>query len=312
MREFLFLPGNISAAAMISRLHDNHGRGIICETEADSLSKCLGQDWGNFSDLLRKAFQHEPFSYARMMQNQFIEIPRPKLSVALTGTPNQMKPLMRSVEDGLFSRFIFYLYRTTPKWRDPSEKKGFIYDTYIAGLQDHIKSIYDFALGQEYIFDLTVSQWLKLNKIYEERLRNTVSFVGEETSATVFRLGLIHFRIAMTLSVLRHFETKTDGNSITCQDIDYSISELLTDLYLDHSLLAYKMLTNQLNPDLNGKIDKFFKTLPGIPFKRKDAVNIGSKLGIAERTGTNYLRVLKEYEFLIQEIPQGPYQKVTV
>lgn len=306
--KFLFMPGNISAAGMIAMLRDNIGIGIICETETDTLTNAIKQDWGNFSDMLRKAFQHEPISCAR--KKEVIEIPRPKVSVALTGTINQLQPFLKSIYDGLFSRFVFYIYRNTPRWRDPSAKSNFVYDSYMTGLQERIKSIYDFTKDQEYTFDLTVYQWTKLNTLYEERLRKTVAFKGEDTSATIFRLALIHFRIAMTLSILRFFEEKPCGNMIVCRDLDYSIAELLCELFLQHGMLVYSILTNGMDKGVQSNIEKFFSSLPVIPFKRKDAVAAGKILGIAERTVGKYLRLLKDTGFLKQDTLQGEYQKV--
>lgn len=310
-RRILYLPGNISAAAIISILHDNNGIGIICESEADSLGNCFKQDWGGFSDVLRKAFHHEHISYARKQRNQFIEIPKPRLSVSLSGTPNQVSGIIRSIQDGLFSRFIFYIFRNAPVWRDPSPAKSeIIYDTYMAGLQEHITTLYTSAKNKEYSFDLTVFHWLKLNATYSKALRDSVTFIGDETAGSIFRLGLIHFRIAMVLSILRFFESPQDGNAIPCSDKDYSIAETLCDVYLRHGSLVYKILTNQFNSGLGESIEKFYKALPSEPFKRKDAIGVGDKLGAAERTVNNYLKKLKENCFLKQDIPQGPYQKV--
>lgn len=309
-RQILYLPGNISAAAIISILRDNNGIGIICETEADSLGNCFKQDWGGFSDVLRKAFHHEHISYARKLRNEFIEIPKPRLSVSLSGTPNQVHGIIKSIQDGLFSRFIFYIFKNEPIWRDPSPLKSeVIYDTHMTGLQDNIKIAYNLAKDKEYDFDMTAFHWSKLNNTYAKALRDSVTFVGDETASSIFRLGLIHYRIAMVLSILRYFENPDEGNTIHCSDLDYSISEVLCDVYLQHGLLVYKILKNQINTGLGQIIEEFLKALPVGPFKRKDAIIVGEKLGIAERTINNYLKRLKENGFLKQEVPQGPYQK---
>lgn len=310
-RRVLYIPGNVSAAAIISILRDNNGIGIVCESEADSLSNCFKQDWGGFSDVLRKAFHHEHVSYARKHRNEFIEIPKPKLSITLSGTPNQVSPIIKSIHDGLFSRFIFYIFRTTPVWRDTSPSaSGGVYDTYMSELQGRIKNMYNTAKDKEYGFDLTVLQWLKLNKTYSKVLRDSVTFNGSETSSIVYRIALIHFRTAMLFSSLRFFEKPDEGNVITCSDLDYSIAETLCDIYLQHGSLVYKILTNQLHRGLGENMEKFLNALPSEPFRRKDAVRIGETLKIAERTVNNHLKTLKENGFLKQEVAQGSYQKV--
>lgn len=310
-KRVLYIPGNVSAAAMVSLLKDNNGIGIICETEADSMNNALKQDWGGFSDILRKAFHHEPISFARKLKNEFIEISRPRLSVSLSGTPGQVNGLIKSIDDGLFSRFAFYIFRNTPIWKDVSPSKFLpIYDTSIASLQHDIKSLYEFMKDMNYSFDLTVIQWIKLNKQYKNTLRDSVTFIGVETSSTIMRLGLIQYRIAMVLSILRHFEDSGNSNSITCKDMDYSIAEILSEVYLEHALLVYKILTKQMDPSLGKNINKFLQALPIIPFRRKVAVDIGEKLNIPGRTVTNYLKKLLENNFLSQDKPQGLYQRV--
>ena len=310
-QRLLYIPGNVSAAAMVSLLRDNGGVGIICETEADSMNNALKQDWGGFSDVLRKAFHHEPVSYSRKLKNEYIEINKPKLSVSLSGTPGQVSGLIKSIDDGLFSRFIFYIFRNRPAWKDVSPIRSMPeYESCIADLQHDIKSIYEFMKDLDYSFDLTVIQWNRLNTQYTKTLRDSVTFIGHETSSTVMRLGLIQFRIAMTLSILRHFENSVASNRIVCSDVDYSTAEVLSEAYLKHALLVYKILTKQLESGLGKNMDKLLKALPIIPFRRKDAVDIGEKIGIPGRTVTNYLKSLLENKFLTQEKPQGLYQRV--
>jgi len=105
--KILYIPANSSASAVIRHLKDSGGKGIIVETEADTLNNSIKQEWGNFSDMLRKAFHHEPISISRTANNQFDEVEQPRLSIALSGTPNQILGLIPSAEDGLFSRFLF-------------------------------------------------------------------------------------------------------------------------------------------------------------------------------------------------------------
>ena len=61
-----FLPADTSSAMLVNHLTDNDGMGCICETEADTLTNSLKQDWGGYSDLIRKGFQGEPITRTRM------------------------------------------------------------------------------------------------------------------------------------------------------------------------------------------------------------------------------------------------------
>ena len=65
-RMFL-IPGNNSATGILQNLMDSDGTGLICESEADTVSTALGTDYGHWSDTLRKAFDHDAISYNRRL-----------------------------------------------------------------------------------------------------------------------------------------------------------------------------------------------------------------------------------------------------
>ena len=96
----LFIAGNSSDAAIIKQLKNNDGKGIIFETEADALGKAFSQDWGTFlSELVRCSFQQETIRYQRATNDVYIEIEKPKLAIALSGTPDQVKPIINSIQN---------------------------------------------------------------------------------------------------------------------------------------------------------------------------------------------------------------------
>lgn len=125
-RKLLFIPGNSSASAFMKTLEANDFSGIIFETEADSLAGALDQDWGNFDDILRKAFHHESTSLLRRKDSELVEIDRPHLSIVLSGTPRQLKKMLPDAENGLFSRFLFYSFKDVSEFKNPfaTSKKG--------------------------------------------------------------------------------------------------------------------------------------------------------------------------------------------
>jgi hypothetical protein len=59
----LFLPANSSSTAIYQALNENGEQGLMFETEGDTLASTFGQDFGDFSDGLRKAFHHESITY---------------------------------------------------------------------------------------------------------------------------------------------------------------------------------------------------------------------------------------------------------
>ena len=125
----IICPPDSSAAAVKGNLKLNIGIATICETEADTLSSTLQQEWGQFSDLMRKAFQHEPITFSRLGEKSMIkleEIPCPRLSICLSGTPNQIHGLIKGIEDGMFSRIMFYSFRNVdiPAFKDVFSDTG--------------------------------------------------------------------------------------------------------------------------------------------------------------------------------------------
>ena len=109
VRKALIIPAN-SSSTMFQEMLSNNGSngGIIIATEGDTLADTFEKDYGDYSSCLRGAFEHETISYARREDNEYVELRNPKLSVLLTGTPNQVTKLLKDTENGLFSRFAFY------------------------------------------------------------------------------------------------------------------------------------------------------------------------------------------------------------
>ncbi|MDP4586586.1 MAG: YfjI family protein, partial [Flavobacteriales bacterium] len=72
--KLLFIPANNSASSVVQTLSENDGAGILFSTEADTLANALAQDWGNFSDVLRGAFHHEPVEMQRRQNREHFSV----------------------------------------------------------------------------------------------------------------------------------------------------------------------------------------------------------------------------------------------
>ena len=57
-------------------------------------------------------------SYTRRKDREFVELPKPRLSALLSGTPRQILALVPDTENGLFSRFIFYYMNIRLEWKN--------------------------------------------------------------------------------------------------------------------------------------------------------------------------------------------------
>lgn len=283
----VYIPANTSYAKILWHLEQNEGTGIICETEADTLGNVFKQEWGSYSDMLRKSFHHERLSSSRKGNNEFTEVNAPSLSIALSGTPNQVTGLIASSEDGLFSRFMFYAFKVEQKWKDVSPSANNINLTELFKLLSHkVFSMVQFLQREETIVELSTPQWQQLNKSCEAWLNEVTMFTAEEAASIVKRLGLILYRMAMLFTALRKFENGESATTLICTDEDFNTVLQLAQIYLQHSLLMFNNLPKQSETTQfktgDGK-RKFFESLPQ-EFTRQQAVEAGKLFTLSART----------------------------
>lgn len=309
----LFIPANSSSAMVIKHLRDGGGTGIMCETEADTLGNVLKQDWGGYSDLLRKAFHFEKISYSRKGSQEFFEIDQPRLSVAISGTPNQILKLIPSVEDGLFSRFLFYCYAVEPNWRDVSPSTGGINLTeHFTKLSEIVLEIHRFTSENPARFQFEKTHWQQLNQRFARLLQETNAFFGTESLSSIKRLGAILFRIAMTLTTCRRFENADASPTVTCDDLDFQTATHLVEAYLQHAMFLFEKLPREAVSAFNQMPNhkrQLFQDLPA-HFQRKEAIQLGEGLNMSESTVDRFLKMLTEAGWLKQR-EFGSYDKVT-
>lgn len=308
--KILYIPANNSSARVIQHLKEGDEQGIFCETEADSMGNVLKQDWGSYSDLLRKAFHHEPISYSRKTGKEFVEIKKPRLAVALAGTPGQVENLIKSAEDGLFSRFIFYSFKSAVAWVNAGETiNGFNYTEHFENLSAQVLNFVEFLETYSKInFKLTLEQWERLNEFGRNSISYLTTFVSVDLASTSKRLGLILFRLCMILSALKHFDRAEISNEFVCADDDFETALQLVKTYQEHAAFMF----NELPKSANGAdkaLKNFFDFLPS-SFQRKEAIELAlNKLEIKERTADGYLAKLLSAK-LLDNPRSGFYQKI--
>ena len=289
----VYIPANTSNAKIMQHLDWNDGRGIICETEADTLGQTFKNEWGSYSDMLRKSFHHEKISKSIKTDGEYLEVNNPQLSVALSGTQKQVFNIITSAEDGLFSRFIFYVFKTDAVWLDPSPKGNPVNLTdYFTTQSKLVLKLVEFYERDELILHLTDEQWDRFNPIFSSFLEQINTFVSEDALSIVKRLGLILYRFCMIFTAIRKFATNDYHKEIYCSDIDFETALTLTKTYIQHSVIMFTNLPKQgeQGPFKSGENKKkFFDALPN-KFQRKEAIEIGKKFDIGERSVGNFLK----------------------
>ena len=300
--KLFFIPANTSSSMLIKHLEDNDGMGAIVESEADTLTGTLKQDWGGYSDILRRAFQGETITKSRVTGMEYSEIKSPKFSIALTGTPNQLNSLITSVEDGLFSRFMFYKFKIEPKWKttytsEINRSKQDLFNEFSAWLCDVFKS------ENKRTFRLTPKQGERLDSEFRKSLNHNYKFYSDSASGITFRLGLMTYKIAMTLSAIR-----TDENEIVCSDVDFeSALTLVSDVYMNHVLTILSEIDkpkHQFSEYEKAVLDAITQN----EISRSSILSSVKKIGIKDRTLSDYL-----YKFtrlgLVQKVKRGVYKR---
>jgi hypothetical protein len=309
----VFIPANASNASIVKHLQSNEGKGIICETEADTMGQAFKNDWGSYSDLLRKAFHNEKISITRKTNYEYFEINNPHLSVALSGTPKQIQNIIQSAEDGLFSRNIFYVFKTEAKWLDPSPEGNLVNLTeHFSMLSQNVYNMVNYLDNYETVIHLSSEQWGKLNTAFTEYLIQINTFVSSDAQSVVKRLGLILFRICMVFTAIRKFQAKETAKEVQCLDEDFDTAMAIIRVYLKHNILMFENLTKQEedsdSPFKSGDNKyRFFAALPN-KFSRQEAVILGETFNIKERTvGTILKNCLGKYLF---QPEYGMYEKI--
>lgn len=313
-RKQLLIPANSSATAFQEILAKNPRGCIIFETEGDTLTDIFAQDYGNYSSSFRCAFEHEMISYARRANKELVEIKNPKLSVLLSGTPRQVVNLIRDPENGLFSRFAFYVL--TPEEEFHVENNGGLKqsnDDKFFKIGECLLQMYTELLQFENInFAWTNSQWesfnAEMNSFQDEYFD---LYNKEDIRASIRRMGVIRFRISMIFSILAAFDNHTIQSDIECDDNSFKCASIITYALLEHMSRAYRILPNSGTASQKFKTKKEGDLYAALPkqFSTSDLLKKSEELCLNPRTVERYLKAWGN-EGLIQRVTQGNHEKL--
>ena len=323
----LIIPANSSASSLLKILGDNDGVGLLFESEGDTLSQTLKSDYGNYSDVLRKAFHHELVSLSRRKDREYCEVSNPRVSVALAGTPEQVRRLIPDAENGLMSRFCFYIIRFKRGIRnvfatsDISQSKNTMFRIF----GDRFCHLHEeFVNHGSYSFSLPSAlqeQFIEyLSRVNEE----CCDEVDNRMQGIVRRMGLIAYRIMMVLTAVRHLENvynvQADSNGIiqlVCQESDYFVAMNICDTLLYHAVFIYRNLSGNQNKQTSSALQEagvaarrntLYNILPET-FTKKDYDAAVLALGENGSTAAKWIEAFIRSGKL-RRIEQGKYRKI--
>lgn len=311
--------GDFSSASFVSALAENEGELFMIQTEMDK----MGKNWKNgatdFSDMFRQAFEHETIRKTRNVgqrQTMRIDIKNPRISALLSGTLDQLKPLIGNGENGLASRFLPYIVE---------EKTGF--DPNVLGHGDHYEEngvhvvykelgkelfgIWDrlSCLEKDVLWSLTAEQSEMLGDIFSDAY--TLAFEGfgmpDVFDATVKRMLVIILRIGAVLTVLRGGELP---EVLYCGEDDFRTLVLLSEKLLRHAGLMILMLSREKKEVTLPRVKKAENLMELLPnkFTAAEAIAIGQQLGVTDRTVRLRLKAALESKS-IKKTSTGNYRK---
>ncbi|WP_276133066.1 DUF3987 domain-containing protein [Polluticoccus soli] len=303
-----FVPGNSSTTAIINTLKRSDGVGVIFESEADALGNNLSNDWGDFSYILRCAFHQESISIGRA-NSKAQTVKKTKLAALLSGTPGQLPTIIRSAENGLFSRFTYYVF-SSRNWRNTFEKSENDIRRFSKYISWNINRIVQYANANQIEVRLSEEQSKKLSDHFELKFNQLKQHYSEDIDSVVKRMPLMVLKLCMVLTAIDKWEIRGSNKAI-CSDNHFDASVRLVDVFLDHALYIYELLPQksvQVGRNSN-RLNEFLDYLPvNAIFSRADALPAAKKMGVHHKSISNYLFQLVKAG-LLQKLGHGKYQR---
>ena len=312
----LIIPGDATYPAFYQTLAKQKGRGYIHESEGSVITDIWRSSTANYNTALRKAAEHETISRARCKEASVIE--NPQLSMVLTGTFNQYKALVPSIENGYFSRLLTLIVDEhqafNSQYVQPSENSGDV----IKAAAEQLYHLYEkllFSKPRE--FCLTPDQRTRLGNHLETAYPTLIRMLGEDFHSVVLRMAVHIERIAMILSALRGISSLTaqrdSAESLFCSDKDYATAELIGNKLILHMAQAYQLVkgTQKIETPTVKPLDQKAILLSLLPaeFESKTLVAEAQSQGISRATVLRWNDEWQNHGF-IQKIKYGVYKKI--
>ncbi|MBS6577143.1 YfjI family protein [Parabacteroides goldsteinii] len=326
-RMFL-IPGNNSATGILQNLMDSDGIGLICESEADTVSTALGTDYGHWSDTLRKAFDHDAIAYNRRMDREYRELKHTYLSVLLSGTPMQVKPFIPSAENGLFSRNIFYYMPRVDKWVDQFTDDGTDVESEFRRMGKEWKAYLDeLKLRGIYTLQLDETQKETFNRLFADLFQRAHIANGSEMNSSVVRLAVNTCRILSIVALLRQRDSPSlaspDASTVPdnlkdgiisrwdlfITDADFhAVLALVEPLYCHATHVLSFLESTEVRSRSTADRDRLFAAMPQ-EFLRRDLVQQAEEMGIPPNTAITWLKRLRNAGSIVFGENKGSYRK---
>lgn len=341
--KMFLIAGDNSGTGILENLIEADGVGLICETEADTVSTAIGTDYGHWSDTLRKCYDHDRLAFNRRMNHEYLECMKSFLSVLLSGTPAQVKPLIPSAENGLFSRQMFYYMPSITEWVNQFDLSDEDYDSRFTGWGKQWKTFIEWLGASVNLIQLKLSeeQKIRFNERFAQLFGHAGFTHGGAMRSTVARIAINICRILSVVALLRATEKllpphKTIFNSqfsifkcpglspsddipeenvrdgivpkldLTATEADFEAVLNLTEPLYRHAchILSILPATDVQQREPTPQ-EALFDALP-LAFNRQEALHEAKRIGMGTDTLDSHLRRMLE-KGVIQKNARGEY-----
>lgn len=312
----LLISGDSTLAAWFNALEEQNGCGYMHESEGSVITDIWRSSAANYNTALRKAAEHEPVSRNRCYGSA--EIGCPRLSMLLTGTYNQYRHLVPSVENGYFSRLLALCIRETHPFNRRYVSAKATQSVIPQQVGRLLLRLYEYLLSAGYHeWSLTDAQKNRLGEHLETEYATLISLLGENFHSAVVRMAVQVERIAMILSAMRMAdkisEVRNQKSDFLCTDADYEAAEVIGNKLLLHMAAAYRMIEGdkqELVPEIKPLDHRrvLFDQLPE-EFAHKKLVEEAKAQGVPQSTVLRWSSQWIE-QGLIKRISHGQYRKV--
>lgn len=297
VRESITMQTNISKSRMLHNLKINEKHGMIMNlSEMDTMTSALNADYGRHTSFLRGIFHHEEIGQDFKVDSAPVVVRHPSLACNISATFGQLVSFINNVEDGMYSRFLFYLLPTFYEWISPAPRDsrceiGFekMMATKASVLRD-----YFFRYDEKIVIEFTEEQWDLHEQVFGGLMKSISNSGKEGIKAIVARAGLIACRIAMTLCGVQIMEAGWKVSHYVCPDDIMKAAIDITITCFSHSLHLSTIFRAKENRDRMQDFNREDGILEKMPasFTYTEFMNAGMKHGWSKSSLKNDLRKL--------------------
>ena len=188
----------------------------------------------------------------------------------------QLFSLIPNIENGLFSRFIFFKLLPDKKFHDVFEKGDIDFEEYF----DNYATVFDLLqqeLESKEIASIKFNFQKPQEKIFHEYFislkKDLIEHVDEAFGGIVNRLGVICCRITMVLSFYRVSKPGVIPEKIICQDEDFENALQIIEILIAQNLQVYYSMLDNIEKNKNPSED-----IKNLSEMQKDKLKMEAKI----------------------------------